>query len=36
MERSLLEPVAKKARSKFLLPIDDTASLSWDEAKDFE
>ena len=36
MERSLLEPVAKKLEANFYYPTDDTVSLSWDEAKDLD
>ena len=34
MKRSLLEPVATKLEVNFHYATDDTASLSWDEAKD--
>lgn len=36
MERSLLEPVATKLEANFYYPTDNTVSLSWDEAKDFD
>ncbi len=36
MQRSLLEPVAKKLEANFYYPTDDTVSLSWDEAKDLD
>ena len=36
MKRSLLEPVATKLEANFYFATDDTASLSWDEAKDLD